>query len=37
MLINYQDIDPEISKSAAKKFANHICYLVPETGSILIL
>lgn len=30
-LINYQDIDPEISKVTAKKFSKHLWYLVPET------
>ena len=29
-MINYQDIDPEISKATAKKFSNHLRYLAPE-------
>lgn len=33
-LVNYQAIDPEISKAAAKKFSNHLWYLVPETVAL---
>ena len=36
-LINYQDIDPEISKATAKKFWNHLWYLVPETVGLCIV
>lgn len=35
-LINYQDIDPEISKAAAKKISNHLWYLAPETVALSI-
>jgi hypothetical protein len=33
-LINYQDIDPEISKATAKKFSNHLSYLAPENVAL---
>lgn len=32
--INYEDIDPDISKSVAKKFSNHLWYLAPETVAL---
>ena len=35
-LINYKDIDPEISKATAKKFLNHFWYLAPETVGLSI-
>ncbi|CAI9715899.1 Hypothetical predicted protein [Octopus vulgaris] len=33
-LINYQNIDPEISKAAAKKFSIHFWYLALETVAL---
>lgn len=33
-LINYQDIDSEISKATAKKFSNHLWYLAPKTVAL---
>lgn len=30
----YQDIYPEISKAADKKFSNHLWYLAPETVAL---
>lgn len=30
-LIDYENIDPEISKNAAKKFSINLWYLAPET------
>ena len=35
-LINYRDIDPQVSKAAAKKFFNHLWYLVPETVALAL-
>ena len=35
-LINYQDIDPEISKATAKKFSNHLWYLPSKAVGISI-
>ena len=35
-LINYRDIDPQVSKAAAKKFSNHFWYLVPETVALAL-
>ena len=35
-LINYEDIDPEISKATAKKFSNHLWYLAHETVGLSI-
>ncbi|CAI9727561.1 Hypothetical predicted protein [Octopus vulgaris] len=35
-LINYPNIDPEISKAAAKTFSNHLRYLAPETVALSI-
>ena len=35
-LINYQDIDPEISKATAKKFSNHLRYLAREKVGLSI-
>lgn len=36
-LINYQDIDPEISKISAEKYSSNECYLNPETILYLYL
>lgn len=33
-LINYRDIDPDISKAAAKLFLSHLWYLASETVPI---
>ena len=35
-LINYQDIDPEISKATAKKFSNRLWYLASKTVGLSI-
>ena len=35
-LINYQDIDPEISRATAKKFSNLLWYLAPQTVGVSI-
>ena len=35
-LINYQDIDPEISKETVKKFSNHLRYLASKTVGLSI-
>ena len=35
-LINYRDIDPQAGKAAAKKFSNHLWYLVPETVALAL-
>ncbi|XP_029643516.1 tigger transposable element-derived protein 6-like [Octopus sinensis] len=35
-LINYQDIDPKISKPATKKFSVYLLYLAPETVALSI-
>ncbi|KAJ4444926.1 hypothetical protein ANN_06725 [Periplaneta americana] len=35
-LINYQDIDSEISKADANKFSNHLWYLVLETVTLTL-
>ena len=35
-LINYEDIDPEISKATAKKNSNHLWYLAPKTVGLSI-
>ena len=35
-LINYEDIDPEISKATAKKSLNHLWYLAAETVGLSV-
>ena len=35
-LINYHDIDLEISKAAAKTFSNNLRYLAPETMALAL-
>ena len=35
-LINYRDIDPQVSKAAAKKFSNHLWYFFPETVALAL-
>ena len=35
-LINYEDIDPEISKATAKMFLNHLWYLASKTVGLSI-
>ena len=36
-LLNYKDIDPEISNAAAKELANHLWYLGPETATLSLI
>ena len=35
-LLDYQDIDPEISQTTAKKFSNHLWYLGSENVALFI-